>query len=363
MKVLLSLGYFDDSGEGRLLGVDLSSGHTDVLVSYLPPEQLRVTARGFTGACLSEDRSMIYVCGHAAVFRVSTRTFGVDRILHIPSFNDLHHVAVREGRLYISNTGSDSVDVFSEGGRFIGSYMLSPPWLLADKMQGRVPAASLDVHDAGWQLDASAGTERLQSHTGAQQADDGYHTSQGLRSSTPYWRAKLPDRLHPNHCCPLAGQTLVTCLKDGSIRELESLRILYQAPGTYPHDGVAADGRFYFTTVDGRLWALPTSGGVLPPVVSDSARRWDVPAMSGIHGWCRGLLIHSSAGRQTAIVGFTEVRRGRVPAHRWCDRSPDGSRTGLVWLDLDTGDILARVDLSDPARHSKIYSILPWVEA
>lgn len=370
MKVLVSLGYFDDSGEGRLLGVDLTTGRSEVLLSYFPPPPLRVPTRGFTGACLGEDGSVLYAAGHAAVFRVSTRTWMVDGILHIPSFNDLHHVAAREGRLFVANTGSDSVDVFSYDGRFVGAHMLVPPWVLAHKMQGRVPDTALDVYQAGWEAAGNAAVKWQQADAALRcEEEDGYHTAAAKRATTPYSQAKLPDRLHPNHTCPLPTQTLVTCLQDGSIRDLRTLHVVHQQEGCYPHDGMAAEGRFFFTTIDGKLWALPLAEGVLQDTgcrgegdgAAPAAQCWDVSAQSGRCGWCRGLLIQPSAGGCSAAVGFTEMRQGRLPRYRWCARLPAaGSQTGVAWLDLVKGRPLGWADLSDVKRHSKIYSILPW---
>ncbi len=371
MKVLVSLGFFDDSGECRLVGVDLATGHSEVLLSYLPPPQLRVVSRGFTGACLSEDGRAVYAAGHAAVFRVNAQTWTVDGILHMPSFNDLHHVAAGGGRIYVSNTGSDEIDVFSTDGRFVGSYMLTPSWVLASKMHGLLPSLSIDVNDVGWEPGKGAGAQWHSSTTGAGriEEDDGYHTAQSMRAVTPYWQGKLPDRLHPNHTCLLPTQTLVTCFRDGSIRDLGTLRVLYQRAGSFPHDGVGVDGWFYFTTIDGKVWALRLVDDVLGDSHRDMSaardsvepvRCWDIAEQTGRYGWCRGLLIRTDSEGISAAVGLTEVKRNRLPSHRWCDRTPEGSTTGVVWLDLTTGRQMGWVDLSDSERHSKIYSVLPW---
>jgi hypothetical protein len=53
------------------------------------------------------------------------------------------------------------------------------------------------------------------------------------------------------------------------------------------------------------------------------------------------------------------VRRGRLPRHRWADRDPEGSETSVLLLDRQDGRLLSRVDLSDEARHTKLYSVLP----
>ncbi len=83
-------------------------------------------------------------------------------------------------------------------------------------------------------------------------------------------------------------------------------------------------------------------------------RRIDAFA-TGHHGWCRGLAVTDDH----LAVGLTEVRRGRLPRHRWADREPDGSETSVLLLDRHSGQLLSRVDLTDEQRHAKLYSVLP----
>lgn len=342
MKVVVTGGYFDEGGDGCVWGVDLASGRVDVLMRYLPPSALRVPTRGFTGGCWGPDGAL-YVAGHAAVYRVDRRTWQVDGVLHMPSFNDLHHVAADAERLYVANTGSDAIDVFGRDGRFLGSHALTPGWVLARRMAGEAPP-EVDVAACGWDGATPPGW------TG-EAREDGYHTPLAARGQVPYWRAKLPDRFHPNHVCAAGDALLATCLRDGTIRDVTRHRIVVAAPGQFPHDGLARGDGLWFTTIDGGVWqARPSEASTA------AVRVLDVFDATGRHGWCRGLW----ADDETLAVGLTEVRAGRLPRHRWADRPPEGSETSVLWLRRGDGRLLGRVDLGDPARHSKIYSILPW---
>lgn len=342
VKLLVTMGYFDEGGDGALWGVDLVSERAELLLRYEPPPELRVPARGFTGGSWGPDGAL-YIAGHAAVFRVDPRIWRVDGVLHVPSFNDLHHVAADGDRLYVANTGSDVVDVFSRDGRFVGAHHLVPGWLLARRMSGAAPSLEHDIAASGWDGEPPPGW------TG-DYADDGYHTSVAERRAQPYWRVKMPDRLHPNHVCVAGGSVLVTCLNDGTIRDASTFSVFARVDGQFPHDGVARDDGFWFTSIDGGVWRVPRGGA------SVARRELEVFAASGRWGWCRGLRVDA----ESVVVGLTEVRPGRLPRHRWSDRSPAGSETSVVWIDRGEGQLRGRVDLSDRARHSKIYSILPW---
>lgn len=345
MKVLATMGYFDADGEGALWGLDLAAGRADLLLRYTPPASLRVPARGFTGGCWGPDGAL-YVAGHAAVFRVDPGRWAVDGVLHVPSFNDLHHVAADDERLYVANTGSDAIDVFARDGRFVGSHHLAPGWLLARRMNGSTPGREVDVAASRWDGEPPPGWTH-------EAGDDDYHTPVALRARTPYWRSKLPDRFHPNHVWVAAGQLLVTCLNDGSIREVTRLTTVTRVPGAFLHDGLLRADGLWFTSIDGGIWRLrwtPGSSG------NGAERVLDVFASTGHWGWCRGLWIDGEA----LAVGLTEVRADRLPRHRWSERAPAGSETAVLWLERSQGTLRGRVDLTDQARHAKIYSILPW---
>ncbi|WP_224370306.1 hypothetical protein [Hyalangium versicolor] len=347
LSFLVTGGYFDDSGEGVIWHVDLERERAEPFIRWFPPAHLRVPRKGFAGGCRANDGT-VYVAAHCAIVRIDAVSATVTGALHQPSFNDLHHVAVSEDRLYIANTGLGSVDIHELTGRFIGSQTVLPAWANRQRMNGEDPPQWDAVLAPGWD-----GAEPTPWQSGPE--EDGYHDLGQRRGDSPFARLKVPDHLHLDHVCITPLQTLVTCLYDGTVRDLRTFETLLRLEGSHPHDGFIAAGSFWTTSIDGLVRATPLNDGR----VTDKAEVRRSVFDTGHAGWCRGLWTDG----KRLVVGLTEVRRGRMPRHRWADREPEGTETSLLLLDLSDGRLLARVDLSDHERHSKLYSLLLLEEA
>lgn len=336
MKAIVTGGYFD-GGDGVVWLIDLATERADVLLRWTPPAHLHVMAKGFAGGSFGQDGAL-YVAAHAAVVRIDPHRAAVGGVLHQPCMNDLHHVAAFNDRLYVSNTGLSAVDVLGFDGTFLGSHALLPAWANARRIGGEdFPTASPPVWP-GWTGEPPPCWPRAQ-------ATDGYHATD--RRSAPFHQLKVPDHLHINHVGRLGDRLLATCFADGTIRDLRDFAVVSHLPGHFLHDGVVRGDGFWLTAIDGSVIEL--DGHTLA-----ERRRLDTFATRH-HGWCRGLAVND----QHLLVGLTEVRRGRLPRHRWADRDPEGSETSVLLLDRADGRLLARVDLTDQARHAKLYSILP----
>ena len=98
--------------------------------SFAPP------ARDFLGLAWlgAPGKSDLVACAHAGLCRIDPTTWTVNGVLHQPCMNDLHHVAVHDGRLLVVNTGLDRIDVFETSGQFMGGWDLSPAWIAAQRL-------------------------------------------------------------------------------------------------------------------------------------------------------------------------------------------------------------------------------------
>ncbi|MCB9662806.1 MAG: hypothetical protein H6732_01745 [Alphaproteobacteria bacterium] len=337
MKALVTGGYFDQGGDGVVWLVDLATQRAEVLLRWTPPAHLHVPTKGFAGGSLGAD-GLLYVAAHAAVVRIDPVRAEVTGVLHQPCMNDLHHVAAMDDRLYVSNTGLGAVDVLDLDGRFLGSHALLPAWANARRIQGDDFPAEAPPVRPGWSGEPPAPWSDPRE-------DDGYHAIE--RRSAPFHRLKVPDHLHVNHVAQVDGRLLATCFADGALRNLHGFDEAARLDGHFLHDGIVHDDAFWLTAIDG-------SAIELDAVTLRERRRIDAFAV-GHHGWCRGLAVTDDH----LAIGLTEVRRARLPRHRWADRAPDGSETSVLLLDRRDGRLLSRVNLTDEARHAKLYSVLP----
>jgi hypothetical protein len=337
VKALATGGYFDDCGECVVWEADLAEGTNRIVFRWTPPEQLRVPGKGFAGACFGPD-GMLYAAAHAAVVRIDPVQWKVSGILHQPCMNDLHHVAAEGDRLYVANTGLESVDVFKLSGEFIASHALLPAWANARRIAGQDPPSWPDCLDAGWE-------PRPREAWLTTPSRDGYHTPD--RGTGAFHQQKVTDRLHINHILIDEHRPIATCFGDGSLRDLADHRILFQKEGAYIHDALPIGGSIWLSATDGRLFELGRSDFRLKRTLDAFG--------TGHFGWCRGL---ASSGEHL-LVGLTEVRSGRLQPDRWANRNPEGSETSILLVHRSNGRLVSRADLSNPGRHSKIYSILP----
>lgn len=336
MKVLVTGGYYDDGGDGVIWAVDLERERAEVFLRWQPPPPVHVPTKGFAGAGRAEDGTL-FVAAHGAIVRIDPARAKVTGTLHQPCMNDLHHVTVHGDRLLVANTGLDAVDVFGTDGTFVGSHSLLPAWVNARRMSGQTPPSWDEATRPGWSGEAPAEWSSNTTST----------TSNYYSTDAPFHRCKLRDHLHPNHVVCIGDRVLTTCFADGTVRDLARLEVMWREPGAYVHDGFPHGDSLWFTAIDGQLFELDAHS-------FEEKRRLSLFDV-GHCGWCRGLLVTD----QHLVVGLTEVRTPRLPRHRWAERDPGDSETSVLLLDRRDGRLLARVDLTDRIRHSKVYEILP----
>ncbi len=333
MKLLVTGGYFDATGEGFVDRLDPMTGRRERVVSFVPPERHFVPGKGFTGADWLPDGSLL-VCSFDSVWRFDLSRGGCSGQLHQADFNDLHGVCVAEDRIHVCNTGLDAVETFDLAGQFVGRVGLTPGWFEAERLRGMAVAREDlgRVLGAGW-------------HTSAPPAlvEPGgeYYSTPGQ----PFHRRKVRDYAHPNDVTVVNGGLAVTLLATCEVRCLRTFRPLARLP-SHPHDGLLVDDRLWVTTIDGRVWSIDVRAREAEPVlVLDTAA-------AGHVGWCRGLAV----GPDWVAVGLTEIRS--APRYPWRDGSYARTETSVLWLDRGSGQLLARMELTDPRRHSKVFALL-----
>lgn len=342
MRVLATLGYFDASGEGVLMEVDLARETARSVARGMPPEPLRVPGKGWTGMAWTGTvgQADLVVCGFNALYRLAPPDFRLTGVLHQPCMNDLHHVACDGERLLVANTGLDSVEVYSLGGAYLGGYRTQPDWLAATRLGGHTPARADwgALLAPGWS--GTTPDPRFETPSGA------YYTEPA--GTAPFHRRVVRDFVHPNHVAVVGSQVLVTRLQDRAVVDVAALcPVVTDTPG-HPHDGELDGDVFWITCVDGLIVGYAVEGG---RVTGREVRRLDVAALTGRRGWCRGL----RATPEYLVVGLTELRH--PPRYEWRGGALAGTETAVLCLDKRSGRLVARVDLGDRVRHSKLFDL------
>src|SRR5258708_7840855 len=234
-----------DPGFGRIAVVDLERESAEIVLEWVPPPSLRTSGKGFLGLAWlgAPGQSDVIACAHAGLCRIDPATWTVPGVLHQPCMNDLHHVAVHDGRLLVANTGLDRVDAFEMSGQFVGGWDLSPAWIAAQRLGGRNPshAGWTDALQRGWQ----PGSGMLDDEPFPANLED------AASRSLPFPTRKTRHFVHPNHITMLGSRPLVSRFLDRSIQDLADWSLAIPETPGYPHDGEIDGDCFWITCTTG----------------------------------------------------------------------------------------------------------------
>jgi hypothetical protein len=249
----------------KALVAKVANGRAERVLEYeTPPEHCADDAPSivFKAASIARDRA--YLCTQTEVLICDFPSFAIRKIVSLPCFNDLHHVAVApDGRLFVAVTGLDAVAELTPDGDLLQltSVTGQPVW------------------------------ERFS-------------------KSTDYRKVATtkPHLSHPNFVFFLDGEPWVTRFQQRDAVPLNG-NADGRVPGRAPfnlgmegvHDGhVAADG-IYFTAVNGFVLRFDLASG--------ARQSFDLNLAEGPYkdrplGWCRGVLPRGDG----IWVGFSRIR-------------------------------------------------------
>jgi hypothetical protein len=268
----------------------------------------------FKAATIKENRA--YLCTQTEILICDFPSFDVLKVISLPCFNDLHHVAVAsDGRLFVAVTGLDAVAELAPDGTLLR---------LVSIIDGSV-----------W---------------------DRFSRTVDYRKVA----TTKPHRAHPNFVFFLDGQPWVTRFEqrdaipvDGNLNGRDIFHL-----GKEPvHDGYVAGDYIYFTTVDGYVIRFGLASGEKRVLALQSMRgsSRDRPL-----GWCRGIL---PLDERKIWVGFSRVRFTALRHNldwirrgfRHIDRLPPAP-TRICCYDVTENMLLEEIDVEHQAMNT-IFSI------
>jgi hypothetical protein len=297
---------------GLVVVLDPDTGRADVCLDYVsPPEVCRPhdPAISFQAGTIQDDK--LYLCTETEVLVYRLPHFEQLAYVSLPIFNDLHHVRpTPQGTVLVANAGLEQILEITLDGVVVTAWHVlgEQPW---DHVQPGVDYRMVSTK---------------------------------------------PHRSHPNFLPGQNSDVWVTRFHQGDAVCLTDSKRHIPLSDERIHDGVLHNGRFYFTSVTGKvLVASP-----------DSLRVEEVIDVTAMHppdvllGWCRSIHID----RNLLWLGFSRIRPTRLRENvSWVMRGfKRAMPTHIACYDLTKGECVAEIDL-EPAGLNAVYSILPVPEA
>lgn len=297
--------------------VKVAGGQVKSVLEYKsPPEHCCDNSPSIVFKAASIVGNRVYLCTQTEVLICDFPSFAIRKIISLPIFNDLHHVAVAlDGRLFVAVTGLDAVAELEPDGTLL----------------------------------------RLQSV-----AENSVWNR--FSKTTDYRKVATtkPHLSHPNFVFFLDGEPWVTRFQQRDAVPLyrttnSKTSILLGSEGA--HDGRVSTGYVYFTAVNGFVLRFD--------LTTQKMQTFDLNAFRNPYpghplGWCRG--IHPVDVR-TAWVGFSRIRYTPLRQNldwarrgfRHADRHPPAP-TRIACYDLLAGTLLEEIGL-EGAGMNTVFSV------
>jgi hypothetical protein len=303
--------------------VDPESGRLERVLEYrTPPERCPEDQSSHIFKAATVDGDTMWLCTQTEVLECALPGFEIRRVISLPCFNDLHHVAPGpEGTLFVAVTGLDAVAEVSREGELVR---------LTSVLGGDV----WERFDRGIDYRKVPTTK--------------------------------PHRSHPNYVFFLDGQPWVTRFEQRDAAPLHPSRNGHRGPFRIKiqgvHDGHVTGGRLVFTTVNGHLVSFDLETGERRAL---DLNRLVEPDDDRPLGWCRGLHLQDTAddGR-LAWVGFSKLRPTKLKQNlSWLRRGfKETARlpTRIALYDLKRPARLREIDV-EPAGLNAVFSIHPAI--
>ena len=232
-----------------------------------------------------------------------------------PCFHNIHSVAVRGDKLFVTSTGLDMVAIL-------------------DKHTGHIISHHNVEGKPTW-------------HRFSQEIDYRKHHS------------TRPHDGHPNYVFWIKDEPWVTrCTQEDAVKLFDTnikIDISGKKRPISVHDGIINGDQVFFTTVDGSIVIADTNTLQVTNTISINT----MDGYGGLRGWCRGLYISGDI----IYVGFSRLRKTkRLEKLAWVGRllsiGETASEASILAIDIKQNKIIA--DYKIPAGSiDAIYSILP----
>lgn len=252
---LLSVGHA--LKQASLAEVDFSNKIYTPKLNHITAPELCVDSKptiGFT--TLSVHKQYIYVCTSTEVLVVDKITYEIVRIYSEKLFHDLHHVNVINNKIFVVNTGMDTV----------------------------------------FEYDMNFKNRKIYHTLG----NDPFHKFSPNENLNKIVSTK-PHETHTNNIFEIDGEPWITRMRLKEAVALHDHSKKMEIGVGRPHDGIVKGDFIYFTTVNGYIVVFNkyTFRKEAQIELNSSSQRRNTPL-----GWCRSLHVDDDC----MYVGFTQLR-------------------------------------------------------
>ena len=229
-RILVSGGFFDQTI--GLLTVIEKTTEGLVVVSdneiEHPKPEIAVLGKGITGIAIDGD--YVWACFSNIIAKVRISDFVIVDVIEDKHFNDLHEITLYKNRLYVANTGYESVDII-------------------DLTTKRIERIDL--------------------------------LGEGLRKNRPKYQQDQDTKPHLHHISSITiddnENIILGMVRQQRILNLTKWEWIGTKHSSPVHDVDFIDGKIWFTTVGG--------------LISNSEETWNLADYQSEIGWTRGLAV------------------------------------------------------------------------
>jgi len=298
MKLIIPVSYFFGKTRSEFWSLNTETKKREKLLTLSDTDRA-VRGKGVTGFAILDSEYFI-ACDFNRLIKIDRQTLKVVSTYEDSEFNDLHSLSVNNGKIYVANTGRDSIDIFSDQLKIIN----------------RIDSLTTNEWQKRFNGDYTVLGEYFDS------------TKLGL----PFHRRRGPDKWHFNHVFKapesLGGQTIATSFTARCLFDVNTMQSVSSELPRQPHDGFLYGGFIWVTTVSGQIYRA------LLNLPFEFELVLDLFKVAPYQGWCRGLNIMDGV-MYIGITGIFELSTRT----NWLDCPIEETRSGIYQIKMDSMDV------------------------
>ncbi|MBA5249940.1 MAG: hypothetical protein FE834_10515 [Gammaproteobacteria bacterium] len=319
MNILIPISHFSDEPRSEIWQINTVSKEKKLLTTL--PKSTRPTLNsGITGMSWLNEKQLV-ACDFNRIFIINSIDWSIAKqnILLDNELNDLHSIYVSDNKIYITNTGRDTLDIYNSNLVLIERYSALSDQELTDR----------------------------KNYNYALSENDSFYTPKG--SPLPFYQRKVVDKYHFNHLTiikQLNGLLVATCFAKKCLLNGRTLEVISNTLPHEPHDGVIYKDYLWITTINGNLYKAKIELPFKFELVVELFKK------APCQGWCRGLMID----KDYAYIAITQINK-QYSKTRWLTQSIDETCAGVYKFNLKTNAVEDFYDLSHQDK-TKIFIIV-----